>query len=102
MMRVNVLLAEADMKNLRLAYYASLISFVGGFIQVLYGLLAIPFPYGPPTYYGWDEGLWALANLGMIGTIVGLVALDVAHPRGLAVMAGALAILGHLIRIGVS
>jgi hypothetical protein len=90
------------MKNLRLAYFASLLCFAGAFVQILYGLLAIPFPYGPPAYYGWDEGLWALANIGMIGAIVGLVALDVARPRWLAVMAGALATLGPLIRIGVS
>jgi hypothetical protein len=90
------------MKNLRLAYFASLLCFAGAAIQILYGLLSIPYPYGPDAYYGWDEALWALANIGMVGAVVGLVALDIARPRWLAVMAGVLATLGHLIRIVVS
>lgn len=90
------------MKNLRLAHFASLLCFAGAAVQILYGLLSIPYPYGPNVDYGWDEALWALANIGMVGGIVGLVALDVAHPRWLAVMAGVVATLGHLIRIVVS
>ena len=90
------------MKNFRLARLASLVCLTGGMIQVVYGLLAIPFgPYSQHTY-GWDEVLWALANVGMIGAVLGLLALDVARPRWLAGFGGALAILGQLIRIVVS
>ena len=90
------------MKNRRLAYRASLVCLEGGAIQVVYGLLAIPF--GPYTEnpLAWDEVLWALANVGMIGAAVGLLALDVARPRSLAVIGGALTILGHVLRIVVS
>jgi hypothetical protein len=90
------------MKNIRLARMASLVCFAGGIIQVVYGLFAIPFgPYSLHAY-GWDEVLWALAIVGEIGAVIGLLALDVARPRWLAGIGGALAILGQLIRIVVS
>jgi hypothetical protein len=48
---------------------------------------------GNPYWYayrrrggGWDEVLWALANVGMIGGVLGQLALDVARPRWIAVM----------------
>ena len=91
------------MKKLRLARLAGLVCLAGGVIQVIYGLFAIPFgPYASNTNFVWDEALWALANVGMIGAILGLLLLDVARPRWLAVSGGLLAILGHLIRIGAS
>jgi len=43
--------------------------------------------------------LWAVANVGMIGGAFGLLALDVARPRWLAVLGAAINILGNLIRI---
>lgn len=90
------------MKNVHLARLASLVCLAGGMIQVIYGLLTIPFgPYSQHSY-GWDEVLWALANVGMIGAVLGLLALDVAHARWLAAIGGALAILAHLTRIVVS
>lgn len=87
--------------NSRIAHLASIACLAGGMIQILYGLLAIPFPYGQ-TDYGWDELLWALATVGMIGAALGLVALDVARPRWLAVLGATLSILGNMLRIVVS
>ena len=91
-----------SMRRFQLARLASQICLVGGTLQIVYGLLAIPF--SPSTAYvntlGWDEALWALINVGMIGAVVGLLALDVAHPRWLARVGATLTILGNLIRIG--
>jgi len=91
------------MNNLHRARLASLVCFAGATVQVIYGLLSIPFPfYDPSTYYGWDEALWAVANVGMISAAVGLLALDVARPRWLAAIGAALSILGNIIRIVMS
>jgi hypothetical protein len=90
------------MTNLRVARLASLACLAGGTVQIIYGLLSIPAHYGPGTDYGWDEALWAVANAGMIGAVVGLLALDVARPRWLAVIGATLGVLGNLIRIVVS
>jgi hypothetical protein len=88
------------LKNLRRAYLASLVCLAGGASQIIYGVLSIPFPYyDPNTYYGWDEVLWAVVGVGMIAGAFGLLALDVARPRWLAVIGAALSILGNLIRI---
>jgi hypothetical protein len=88
------------MNHLRRAYLASLVCLAGGAIQIIYGLLSIPFPYyDPNTYYDWDEALWAAVNVGMIAGAFGLLALDVARPRWLAVIGAALSMLGNLIRI---
>jgi len=90
------------MRNYRFARLASLVCFAGGIIEVVYGLLAISFgPYSQHAY-GWDEALWALAMVGEIGAVLGLLALDVARPRWLAGIGGTLAILGQFIRIVVS
>ncbi len=90
------------MNRFQLARLASLVCLAGGILQIIYGLLAIPFP--PYAAYvntlGWDEALWALVNVGMIGAVVGLLALDVARPRRLAKIGATLTILGNLIRIG--
>jgi hypothetical protein len=83
------------------AYLGGAVCLVGGAVQVIYGLLAIPFPYAESSY-GWDEILWAVANVGMIGGVLGLLALDVARPRAVAQLGGVLAILGNLIRIAVA
>jgi hypothetical protein len=83
------------------AYLGGAVCLVGGAVQVIYGLLAIPFPYAESSY-GWDEILWAVANVGMIGGVLGLLALDVARPRAVARLGGVLAILGNLIRIAVA
>ena len=90
------------MQNRRLAHRASLVCLAGGTVQLIYGLLAIPF--GPYTEnpLAWDEMLWALANVGMIGGAFGLYALGVGRPRALAASGATLAILGHLLRIVVS
>jgi hypothetical protein len=85
--------------NRRRPSAASVVCLAGGTLQVVYGLLAIAFgPYSRANY-GWDELLWAFANVDMIGGVVGLLALDVARPRWIAVTGGALAISGFLIRI---
>ena len=89
------------MEHRQVAYRASLVCLAGGTMQIIYGLLAILFPY-PEIVESRFEILWALANVGMIGGAVGLLALDVARPRAMAVVGGALAILGHFIRIVVS
>jgi hypothetical protein len=86
------------MNNLRRAYLASLVCLAGGAIQIMYGLLAIWFPYGN-QFYGWDEALWVLANVGMIGGVLGLIFLDVGRPRWLARLGAALSVLGNLLRI---
>jgi hypothetical protein len=83
------------------AYLGGAVCLVGGAVQVIYGLLAIPFPYAESSY-GWDEILWAAANVGMIGGVLGLLALDVARPRAVAQLGGVLAILGNLIRLAVA
>jgi hypothetical protein len=54
------------MNNVHRAYLASVVCLAGATIQIIYGLLAIPF--GPYTEMnaGWDEILWALVNVGFI------------------------------------
>lgn len=89
------------MKNIRIAHLASLVCFAGATIGIIYGLLAIPFPYAQNNY-GWDEILLALACVGMIGGTLGLLALDAARPRWLAATGAVLAILGFLGRIVLS
>jgi hypothetical protein len=89
------------MNNHRRAYLASLVALSGRAVQVIYGLLAIWFPFGYHSY-GWDEALWAVANVGMIGGVLGLLFLDVGRPRWLARLGAALSVLGHLLRIVVS
>jgi hypothetical protein len=89
------------MNRHRFVRYAGLVCLAGATIQVIYGLLALLFPY-PEITESRYELLWALANVGMVGGVVGWLALDVARPRWVAVVGGGLAILGHLIRIGVS
>jgi MFS family permease len=89
------------MSHLRRAYLASMVGLVGGAVQIVYGLLAIVFSYGE-RLYGWDEALWAVANLGMIGGVLSLLFLDIARPRWLAQLGAALSVLGQLLRIVVS
>lgn len=88
-------------KNSRRARRAGLVCLAGASLQVLYGLLAVLFPYPAIAESGF-EILWGLANVGMIAGVVGWLSLDVARPRRVAVIGGGLAILGYLLRIGVS
>jgi hypothetical protein len=92
---------EDIVNNIRIAHFASLVCFAGSTILIIYGLLAIPFPYAQNTY-GWDEILLALGCVGMIGGTLGLLALDAARPRWLAATGAVLAILGFLGRIVLS
>lgn len=86
----------------RRARLAGAVCIAGAAVQILYGLLSIPFPYGAGTGYVWSEALWALATSGMIGGTLGLLWLDVGRPRWLAATGAWLNVLGQLIRIGVS
>ncbi len=89
------------MNGFHRARLAGLVCLAGSMLQIIYGLLAIPFPYAHSTA-AWPEVLWALANVGMIGGALGLLALGVARPGWIAVIGATLAILGNLIRIVVS
>jgi hypothetical protein len=49
-------------KDRRLAHRASLVCLAGSTVQIIYGVLAVPFgPYTEITGT-WDEMLWALAS----------------------------------------
>jgi hypothetical protein len=78
---------------------AGLVCIAGASVQVAYGLLAVAFPY-PATAGPGFEALWGIANVGMIGGVVGLLALDAGRPRRLALVGGGIAILGNIVRIG--
>jgi hypothetical protein len=80
---------------------AGLVCLAGGMLQIVYGLLSIPFAFAQNNL-GWDEVLWALVNVGMISGALGLLALHVARPRWMALVGATLTILGCLIRIGVT
>lgn len=80
------------MNQSQLVRSASSIGMAGTAGQVLYGALAVFFPYPTITDSGF-EVLWALANIGMVAGIVRLLALDVAQPRSAALLGGGLAIL---------
>ncbi|MFL5801574.1 MAG: hypothetical protein ACJ8CR_07505 [Roseiflexaceae bacterium] len=80
------------MNNLHRARLASQVCLAGATVQIIYGLLAILFPYWESDYE-WAEALWAVANVGMIGGAYGLFALDVARPRWLAAIGAALSCL---------
>jgi hypothetical protein len=88
--------SEPLMKNIRLAQVAGIVGLVGGVVQIIYGLLAIPYAQAP---YGWAEVLWAFAMAGMMGGTIGLLALDVARPRWLALLGAAPSIIGSVVRI---
>jgi ABC-type Na+ efflux pump permease subunit len=88
------------MKNLGFARSMSIVCMVGAVVQIIYGLLTIPFPfYDPNSYYGWDEALWVVVTVGMIGSVLGLLTLDVVRPRWLALVGAVLSVLGNLLRI---
>ena len=72
----------------------------GAAIQIVYGVLACLFPY--PTIVDRPyEALWALANIGMIASITVWLANRVTtSPLGM--IGGALAILGHVVRVAIS
>jgi hypothetical protein len=84
-----------------IARVAGLVCLAGATVQIIYGLLAVVFPY-PAIIESSYEVLWMLVNVGMIGGVVGWLAVDVARPRLAARIGGGLAIAGHLSRIAVS
>lgn len=85
----------------RIARCAGLVCLAGSAVQIVYGVLAALVGY-PAITESRYELLWALVNVGMVGGVVGWLALDVTRPRWVAVVGGGLAVLGHLIRIVVS
>jgi hypothetical protein len=89
------------MDRQRTARIAGLVCLAGATVQVVYGVLAVAVGY-PAIVEPRYEVLWALANAGMVAGAVGWLALDVARPRPLAMAGAALAVLGHVIRIGMS
>lgn len=68
-------------------------------LQVAYGLIAVARPY-PAIVEDRFEVLWALVNLGLAATVVAWFASGVAAPRRVALGAAAVAVAGHLLRIG--
>lgn len=85
--------------NYTLAKQAGWTAIVCGIFQIIYGLLSIPFPYSPDTYYGWDEALWIVANIGMICAVTGLLAIEVGKTGRLTKVSGIVAIMGFILRI---
>ena len=85
------------MNHLRRAYLASLVCLAGATIQIVYGLVATRFHFWQ-NGNEWMEALWAVANVGMIGGALGLLALDAALPPWLATVGAAISVLGNLIR----
>ncbi len=88
------------MNNFRRARFAGLVGIVGGLLQIVYGVLSIPFGFAQNNL-GWDEALWGLVTIGMIGGVLGVLALGVARPRWIALIGAILTVLGCLIRLGV-
>ena len=86
------------MNHLRRAYLASLVCLAGATIQFIYGLVATRFHFWE-NGSEWMEALWVVANVGMIGGALGLLALDAGRPRWLAALGAAIGVLGSLIRI---
>jgi len=85
--------------NYDFARRAAWIAIIGGSFQILYGLLAIFFPYSSDSPFGWEEALWIVACIGMAGAIVGMLVLDAGKPGWLAWLGGISALIGVLIRI---
>lgn len=83
----------------KFAKQAGWIAIVCAVFQIIYGLLSMFFPYGSDTYYGWDEGLWIVACIGMASAVVGILVLEVGKPSWLTWLSGIAVILGVLIRI---
>jgi hypothetical protein len=88
------------MNRFHRAHLAGLVGLTGGILQIIYGLLSIPFGFAQNNL-GWDEALWGLVTIGMIGGVLGLLILGVARPRWIALVGATLTILGCLIRLGV-
>lgn len=85
----------------RLAWLAGTVGVGGAVIQLGYGVVALLWPYPTITDAPY-EVMWALVNVSMVATVVGLTA--VLHPRfgRMVVIGGALAVAGHLTRVVVS
>ncbi|MDG6106669.1 hypothetical protein Daura_28885 [Dactylosporangium aurantiacum] len=80
--------------------WASRVAVAGAVVQIVYGLLACVFRYPTITDRPF-ELLWALVNLAMIANIAVWLATRVASPV-LAAIGGGLAVVGHLLRAGIS
>ncbi len=80
-------------------HLAGLVCVVGGVLQIIYGLLSVPFAFAQNNL-GWDEALWGLVTVGMIAGALGLLRLGIARPRWMAPLGATLTILGCLIRLG--
>lgn len=85
--------------NYKFAKQAGWIAIIGGSFQIVYGLLAIFFPYSPDTYYGWDEALWIIASIGMAGAIVAVLVIEAGKPGWLTWLGGIAALIGVFVRI---
>jgi sulfite exporter TauE/SafE len=79
---------------------AGRLAVAGAAVQVAYGVLAFIFRY-PAIVDRPYELLWALANIGMIANIAVWLANRVTTPA-LGLTGGGLAMLGNLIRVGIS
>ena|SRR2546421_12394689 len=88
------------MNRFNRAHLVGLMCLMGGVLQIIYGLLSIPFGFSQNNL-GWDEALWALVTVGMIGGAIGLLTMGVARPRWIALLGATLTLLGCCIRIGV-
>ncbi|MEO0565530.1 MAG: hypothetical protein AAF125_25710 [Chloroflexota bacterium] len=87
------------MDNYTRATQAGRLAIIFGSFQILYGLLAVFFPYSSETTYGWDEVLWIVSTVGMACAAIGILALGAGKPSWLAWVGGIAVILGVLIRI---
>ncbi|MDQ6694202.1 MAG: hypothetical protein M3014_07245 [Chloroflexota bacterium] len=77
---------------------AGLLCMAGGLLQLLYGLLSVPFDFARDAA-GWPEGLWALVTFCTSAGVLGLLASGVARTPRVAVLGATLVLLGGLIRI---
>jgi hypothetical protein len=77
------------------------LAMAGATLQLIYGVLAVVWPYPHITATALDL-VWGLVNLGMVAGILAWLAIDVVRPRWLALIGGGVAIVGHLIRFAVS
>ena len=74
---------------------------VGAVVQMVYGLLALAFPYPRITDRPF-EAVWMLAVAGMIATVVAWLGAGAGKPRMLGLFGGGLTIIGCVIRIVVA
>jgi hypothetical protein len=90
-----------DRSKDRVTSTAVAVCLTGAVLQLGYGVAAIAFPYPTITDRGF-ELLWVAVTLGMIAGVIAWLQLDLAGPPTVVHVAGAVAILGFLLRIAVS